>query len=61
MQMWPWCDKVYDESEYSRCPYCHPNDYREQINIVYDDNIGKALELTDEEYEEFKKIHAGYC
>ena len=22
MQMCPWCDKVYDESEYSRCPYC---------------------------------------
>lgn len=22
MQMCPFCDKVYDESEYSRCPYC---------------------------------------
>jgi len=22
MQMCPWCDKVYDESEYSKCPYC---------------------------------------
>ena len=22
MQMCPSCDKVYDESEYSRCPYC---------------------------------------
>lgn len=22
MQMCPNCDKVYDESEYSRCPYC---------------------------------------
>ena len=22
MQMCPWCDKVYDETEYSRCPYC---------------------------------------
>ena len=22
MQMCPWCDKVYDESEYTRCPYC---------------------------------------
>jgi len=22
MQMCPWCDKVYDESEYSHCPYC---------------------------------------
>ena len=22
MQMCPWCDKAYDESEYSKCPYC---------------------------------------
>lgn len=22
MQMCPECDRVYDESEYSRCPYC---------------------------------------
>lgn len=22
MQMCPNCDKVYDESEYFRCPYC---------------------------------------
>lgn len=22
MQMCPNCDKVYDESEYSSCPYC---------------------------------------
>lgn len=22
MQMCPICDRVYDESEYSRCPYC---------------------------------------
>lgn len=22
MQMCPYCNKVYDESEYSRCPYC---------------------------------------
>ena len=22
MQMCPYCDKVYDESEYGQCPYC---------------------------------------
>lgn len=22
MQMCPYCDKVYDESEYGYCPYC---------------------------------------
>ena len=26
MQMCPNCDRVYDESEYSHCPYCHPYD-----------------------------------
>ena len=25
MQMCPNCDRVYDESEYSKCPYCHKN------------------------------------
>ena len=24
MQMCPNCNRVYDESEYTRCPYCHP-------------------------------------
>ena len=59
MQMCPWCDKVYDESEYSRCPYCHDDDAGERINIVCDDD-GEVLELTDAEYEEFKKTHKGY-
>ena len=22
MQMCPYCDEIYDESEYSSCPYC---------------------------------------
>ena len=22
MQMCPFCDKIYDESDYSHCPYC---------------------------------------
>lgn len=60
MQMCPLCDRVYDESEYSRCPYCHDDESGETIHIVYDDNIGEALELTDDEYEEFKKTHKGY-
>ncbi len=60
MQMCPNCDKVYDESEYSVCPYCNYSYSGKTIHIVYDDDIGKALELTDEEYEEFKKTHPGY-
>ena len=54
MQMCPWCDTVYDESEYSKCPRCHPDDNVEKIHIVCDDD-GTVLELTDTEYDEFKK------
>ena len=57
MQMCPNCDKVYDESEYSHCPYCY--DDSEKIHIVCDDD-GSVLELTDAEYDEFKKTHTGY-
>ena len=57
MQMCPNCDKVYDESEYSRCPYCYEK--VEILHIVCDDD-GTVLELTDCEYEEFKKTHKGY-
>ena len=60
MQMCPFCDRVYDESEYSRCPYCHDDDDREVVHIVYDDEAEEVLELSDEEYEEFKKTHEGY-
>ncbi len=59
MQMCPDCDKVYDESEYSHCPYCYDDYDGERINIVFDDN-GTVLELTDDEFEEFKKTHKGY-
>ena len=31
MQMCPWCDKVYDESEYSHCPYCSGEIEEEEI------------------------------
>lgn len=55
--MCPNCDRVYDESEYSRCPYCYEK--REKIHIVCDDD-GSVLELTDDEYEIFKKSHKGY-
>ncbi len=61
MTMCPNCNRVYDESEDSRCPYCSSfPDNRIQYNIVYDDERGEAVSLTDEEYEEFKKTHPGY-
>lgn len=27
MTMCPECDRVYDESEYARCPYCDKGSY----------------------------------
>ena len=57
MQMCPFCDKVYDESEYSRCPRCYED--VQTIHIVCDDD-GTVLELTDAEYEVFKRTHKGY-
>ena len=60
MQMCPYCGHVYDESEYDGCPNCNKYDSRPTYHIVYDDNLGKALSLDEEEYEEFKKTHPGY-
>lgn len=61
MQMCPDCGKVYDESEYSRCPFCYDEeDTRETYHIVYDHEQGKALSLSGDEFEEFKKTHPDY-
>ena len=60
MQVCGNCGKAYDESEYSKCPDCHPEENNSKINIVYDDKTGQVQELTDEEYEEFKKTHPDY-
>lgn len=54
MQMCPFCDRVYDESEHSSCPYCNDDDDRDVVHIVYDDEAEKVLELSDDEYEELK-------
>lgn len=60
MQMCPECDRIYDESESAGCPYCCGYDERPTHHIVYDSDLGKALELTDEEYEKFKEGHPEY-
>ena len=58
MQMCPDCERVYDESEYGQCPYCHPYDYddgRERTVIVYDRDesaeralLAESLKFLDE-------------
>lgn len=60
MQMCPECGRLYDESENATCPFCYRYDPRPTYHIVYDSDQGKALTLTDEEYEEFKKTHPEY-
>ncbi len=61
MQMCPFCGEVYDESEYSKCPTCHPDSCGgSTMHIVYDSDLGYALELDDDEFEEFKETHPDY-
>ena len=69
MQMCPYCDKVYDESEYSHCPYCSgelesESEERKIKNcpqcggIMYWDEHWECSDCsceiyTDEEYESY--------
>ena len=60
MQQCPRCNRIYDESESCRCPFCYHDDDREIVHIVYDHEQEKVLNLSDAEYEEFKKTHPDY-
>lgn len=45
MQMCPDCDRVYDESEYTHCPYCSGeldafDDDEDEVNVKYCPNCG---------------------
>ena len=56
MQMCPYCGLVYDESEYSRCPRCHPygaDDARERMVSVYDRDEGRAKYVPESEAEKY--------
>lgn len=55
MQMCPNCDKIYDESEYSSCPYCHNDeDYRSERDvIVYDRDENRAKCVPESEAEKY--------
>lgn len=48
MQMCGDCGKIYDESEYSRCPYCHGFGYDDECDtvIVYDRKEGRAKSVS---------------
>lgn len=53
MQMCPNCDKVYDESEYAKCPRCHPDRKKEQTVIVFDKRDGKAKSVPKSEAHKY--------
>lgn len=41
MQMCPFCGSVYDESEYTKCPYCNGGRNKNVKKIVYKRNRKK--------------------
>lgn len=46
MQMCPYCGKVYDESEYARCPYCRgKGKYTKKITMTKTKN-GKIYKMA---------------
>ena len=47
MQMCPFCDKVYDESEYSHCPYCHP--YEDKYDALVEEKLAEIQAYKEEQ------------
>lgn len=41
MQMCGNCMRVYDESEYSKCPYCHPKKYAGLAKLIKKKDVKK--------------------
>lgn len=37
MQMCPDCGRIYDESDYAKCPYCDTEDFADEDIDEYDD------------------------
>ena len=49
MQMCPNCDSVYDESEYTRCPYCSGELERDDDEIRACPECNGVMYYDDEE------------
>ena len=49
MQMCPYCDRIYDESEYSHCPYCSGLFQKIKVEEPYKNcpNCGGTMFLRD--------------
>lgn len=52
MQMCPFCDNVYDESEYSKCPYCHSDEEDDDFDFYEDDDDFDYEEDCEDEKKE---------
>lgn len=52
MQMCPFCDNVYDESEYSKCPFCHSDEEDDDFDFYEDDDDFEYEEDCEDEDEE---------
>ncbi len=39
MQMCPECGNYYDESEYAKCPNCHPVSGNPNDDVIYGQNV----------------------
>ena len=62
MQMCPFCDKVYDESDYSHCPYCSGEIEEDTSERPYKDcpQCGGIM-YWDGYTGGYTSIHAGAC
>lgn len=49
MQMCPWCDSVYDESEYTHCPYCSGELEHDDDEIETCPKCGGVMHWDDED------------
>lgn len=49
MQMCGECMKVYDESEYAKCPFCYKDKNKETHVIVFDKKAGIVKIVPREE------------
>lgn len=58
MQMCPFCDKVYDESEYNRCPYCS-GELKDDMGERYFKNCSNCGETIDSDEDDNDGIIEG--
>lgn len=51
MQMCPDCGRVYDESEYSKCPFCSNDDYKRRYHKVIKNASSMELQTVKDPHK----------